>query len=493
MIPITDRVVDPAVLEKAVAHCRSRNIILPTFAEQRDPGLIPGRIREKLRQIGLWERHPLNLFRITWKNEPREKGGLFGDVNHLELPPALTGVRARIVLLVGKWFPTGAHKVGAAYGCLAPRLISGQFDPSYHKAVWPSTGNYCRGGAFDSYLMGCTAVAILPEQMSRERFEWLREIGAEVIATPGCESNVKEIYDKCWEIRAKRPDCVIFNQFDEFGNPCWHYHNTGAAVEEVFRRIAGPGAALAAYVSSTGSAGTIAAGDYLRTVFPALKVVAAEAKQCPTLLQNGFGGHRIEGIGDKHVPWVHNVRNTDAVAAVDDEDCMRLFRLFNEPAGRERLRSLGLEQEQVARLELLGISGIANVLAAVKTAKHFDLGGDDIVFSLATDSAAMYASRLQELAAERGAYAPLQAAGDLERCLWGQEDDHFKELTYSDRKAVHNLKYFTWVEQQGKEIADLNQLWHDRDIWPRIFGQVGRWDEMIREFNERTGLLKALA
>jgi cysteine synthase A len=341
--------------------------------------------------------------------------------------------------------------------------------------------------------MGCTAVAILPEQMSRERFEWLREIGAEVIATPGCESNVKEIYDKCWEIRAQRPDCVIFNQFDEFGNPCWHYHNTGAAVEEVFRRIAGPGAALAAYVSSTGSAGTIAAGDYLRSVFPALKVVAAEARQCPTLLQNGFGGHRIEGIGDKHVPWVHNVRNTDAVAAVDDEDCMRLFRLFNEPAGRERLRSLGLEQEQVAQLELLGISGIANVLAAVKTAKHFDLGGDDIVFSLATDSAAMYASRLQELAAERGAYAPMQAAGDLERCLWGQEDDHFKELTYSDRKAVHNLKYFTWVEQQGKEIADLNQLWHDREIWPRIFGQVGRWDEMIREFNERTGLLKSLA
>jgi cysteine synthase len=493
MIPITDRVVDPAVLEKAVAHCRSRNIILPTFAEQRDPGLIPGRIKEKLKQIGLWERHPLNLFRITWKNEPREKGGLFGDVNHLELPPALTGVRARIVLLVGKWFPTGAHKVGAAYGCLAPRLISGQFDPSYHKAVWPSTGNYCRGGAFDSYLMGCTAVAILPEEMSRERFEWLREIGAEVIATPGCESNVKEIYDKCWEIRAKRPDCVIFNQFDEFGNPCWHYHNTGAAVEEVFRRIAGPGVTLAAYVSSTGSAGTIAAGDHLRAAFPALKVVAAEAKQCPTLLQNGFGGHRIEGIGDKHVPWVHNVRNTDAVAAVDDEDCMRLFRLFNEPAGRERLRSLGLEPEQVAQLELLGISGIANVLAAVKTAKHFDLNGDDIVFSLATDSAAMYASRLQELAAERGAYAPMQAAGDLERCLWGQEDDHFKELTYSDRKAVHNLKYFTWVEQQGKEIADLNQLWHDREIWPRIFGQVGRWDEMIREFNERTGLLKALA
>jgi len=493
MIPIIDRVVDPAVLAKTVARFREKNIILPTFAEQRDPGLIPGKIRDRLKTIGLWDLHPLNLFRITWKNEPKEKGGLFGGVNYLELPRELTGVPARIVLLIGKWFPTGAHKVGAAYGCLAPRLVSGQFDPTYHKAVWPSTGNYCRGGAFDSFLMGCTAVAILPELMSRERFDWLEGIGAEVIATPGCESNVKEIYDKCREIRQTRPDCVILNQFDEFGNSCWHYFNTGAAIEEAFARIAGPGSALAAYVSATGSAGTIAAGDYLRTRFPALKVVASEARQCPTLLQNGFGGHRIEGIGDKHVPWVHNVRNTDAVAAIDDEDCLRLLRLFNEPAGRGRLAELGLEKERLAELPLLGISSIANVLAAVKAAKHFEMTGDDVIFAPATDSSDLYRSRLRELADERGGYTPLQAACDLERCLWGQEDDHFKELTHFDRKAIHNLKYFTWVEQQGKEIADLNRLWHDRSIWPRLFGQVGRWDEMIRDFNERTGLLKALS
>jgi len=374
-----------------------------------------------------------------------------------------------------------------------PRLVSGQFDPTFHKAVWPSTGNYCRGGAFDSYLMGCTAVAILPEGMSRERFEWLKGIGAEVIATPGSESNVKEIYDKCWEIRKTRPDCVIFNQFDEFGNPCWHHFNTGAAVEEVFRKVAGPGSTLAAYVSSTGSAGTIAAGDFLRGRFPALKVVAAEAQQCPTLLRNGFGAHRIEGIGDKHVPWVHNVRNTDAVAAIDDEDCMRLFRLFNEPAGRKRLAALGLEGPQIEQLQLLGISGIANVLAAIKAAKHFEMTADDVVVAPATDSSALYASRLEELTAEQGAYSTVQAACDLERCLWGQGEDFFKELTYRDRQAVHNLKYFTWVEQQGKEIADLNQLWQDREIWPRIFGQVERWDEMIRQFNDRTGLLKDLS
>jgi len=493
MIEPIDRVVDPAVLEKTVARFRERNIILPTFAQQRDPRRVPQAVREKLKGIGLWDLHPLNLFRITWKNEPRDRGGLFAGVNFLEMPGELTGVQARILLLVGKWFPTGAHKVGAAYGCLAPQLVSGRFDPTRHKAVWPSTGNYCRGGAFDSYLMGCTAVAILPELMSRERFDWLRDIGAEVIATPGCESNVKEIYDKCWEIRQTRPECVIFNQFDEFGNAVWHYGNTGPAVEEVFQAVAAPGQRLAAYVSATGSAGTIAAGDYLRGRFPALRVVASEALQCPTLLQNGFGGHRIEGIGDKHVPWIHNVRNTDAVAAIDDEDCLRLLRLFNEPAGRRRLLELGLAGEQVDALPLLGISAIANLLAAVKTAKHYELDHEDVVFTLATDSSELYASRLQELRDERGAYSERQAACDLDRCLWGQADSHFKELSYADRKAIHNLKYFTWVEQQGKEVADLNRLWYDHGFWPRLLGQAERWDEMIVDFNERTGLLRSLA
>ncbi|HPT14263.1 MAG TPA: pyridoxal-phosphate dependent enzyme, partial [Bacteroidales bacterium] len=320
MISTTDQVINQEILRRAVNRYREKGIILPTFAQMQNPGLIPGKIKDQLKNIGLWDLHPLNLFRITWKNEPVSKGGLFGSPNFIELPKALTGVDARIVVMLGKWFPTGAHKVGAAYGCLAPRIITGQFDPTYHKAVWPSTGNYCRGGAFDSYLMDVTAVAILPEEMSRERFTWLREIGAEVIATPGCESNVKEIYDKCWEIRRTREDCIIFNQFDEFGNSCWHYEITGHAIEEIFRSIAGPDSKLAAYISATGSAGTIAAGDFLRTRHQEIKVVASEALQCPTLLMNGFGGHRIEGIGDKHVPWIHNVKNTNVVTAIDDED-----------------------------------------------------------------------------------------------------------------------------------------------------------------------------
>ena len=489
MIPFIDTVTDPAVRQKAIERYRERGIVLPTFAQMRDPEQVPEVIKQRLAKIGLWDLDPLNLFRITWKNAPQEKGGLYGEVNTVELPPAITGVPARIVALVGKWFPTGSHKVGAAYGCLAPTIISGGFDPTYHKAVWPSTGNYCRGGAFDSYLMNCTAVAILPEEMSRERFDWLAEIGAEVIATPGCESNVKEIYDKCWELRRTREDVVIFNQFAEFGNAAWHYHCTGSALEEAVARTGGK---LAAYVSATGSAGTIAAGDYLRTIVPDIKVVASEALQCPTLLMNGFGGHRIEGIGDKHVPWIHNVRNTDAVAAIDDEDCLRLLRLFNEPAGRKVLIDAGVPAETVDQLPLLGISSIANVLAAIKTARWFELDGDDVVVTVATDSVDLYGSRLGELTTEHGPYTARQAAVDLGSCLLGQRTDHFKELTHPDRRAIHNLKYYTWVEQQEMAVEDLESLWYDRELWPRIFAQPERWDEMIDEFNDETGVLAEL-
>jgi cysteine synthase len=490
MIPITDKIIDEKILQKAVDRYREKGIILPTFAQMQNPDQIPGVIKDKLKIIGLWDLHPLNLFRITWKNEPRQKGGLYGSPNFMELPKTLTGIDARIILMLGKWFPTGAHKVGAAYGCLAPRIITGQFDPTYHKAVWPSTGNYCRGGAFDSYLMDVTAVAILPEEMSRERFAWLKEIGAEVIATPGCESNVKEIYDKCWEIRRTRKDCIIFNQFEEFGNSCWHYEVTGHAIEEVFKMIAVEKSRLAAYISATGSAGTIAAGDYLRTKFPHMKVVASEALQCPTLLRNGFGGHRIEGIGDKHVPWIHNVKNTNVVTAIDDEDCMRLLRVFNEKEGHDYLTGNGVGKKLVEQLGMIGISGIANILSAIKTAKYFDLKGDDILVTIATDSAEMYGSRLEELTAERGAYSLLQAAKDHEKCMFGTTTDHMKDLTYEDQKAIHNLKYFTWIEQQNKDVEDLRQLWEDRQIWPRIFSQPARWDELINEFNDRTGLLK---
>ncbi|MBI9069742.1 MAG: pyridoxal-phosphate dependent enzyme [Salinivirgaceae bacterium] len=490
--PITE-IQDQKILDKAIAHYKEKGIILPTFKEQENPELIPDKIKNKLKGVGLWDINPLNLFRITWKNEAVDSGGLFGKVNYIELPKAITGVDAKIVLLVGKYFPTGAHKVGAAYGCLAPRIITGVFDPMYHKAVWPSTGNYCRGGAFDSKLMDTESVAILPEEMSKERFEWLRDyIGSEVIATPGCESNVKEIYDKCWEIKRTRKDCMVFNQFDEFGNSAWHYNITGPALEDVYNLVKNDKSRFAGYISATGSAGTIAGGDYLRNMFPHLKVVASEALQCPTILANGFGGHRIEGIGDKHIPWIHNVKNTNAVTAIDDEDCMRILRLFNEPEGHARLKELGIDDETIANLHLIGISGIGNVLSAIKTAKYYDMNQDDVIVTIATDSADMYGSRIEELREKKGSYSVLQASLDFEKCVLGQATDNMKELGYKDQKSIHNLKYFTWVEQQGKTVDELNQQWNDHEFWPSMFNQTERWDELINEFNEKTGLLKKL-
>ncbi|MBO4415081.1 MAG: pyridoxal-5-phosphate-dependent protein subunit beta [Lachnospiraceae bacterium] len=480
-------------LKKNIDRARERNIIIPTIAQMRDPNKIPEKIRESLKEVGLWDINPLNLFRITWHNEPKEQGGQFGKPNFLVLPKELTGVDAKIICLIGKWFPTGCHKVGASFGCLVPRLVTGQFDVTYHKAVWPSTGNYCRGGAFNSKLLSCYSIAILPAEMSRERFEWLSTVASETIATPGCESNVKEIFDKTWELRTTRDDCMIFNQFEEMGNHLWHYNVTGPAIEEAFNLIKGENDRFAGACFTSGSAGTTGAGDYLKDAFPNSKVGVGEALQCPTLLNNGFGGHRIEGIGDKHVPWIHNVRNTDMVIDIDDEDSQQTLRLFNEKAGREFLaKEAGVAPELVEQLGLLGISGIANVLCCIKMAKYYELTENDVLATVLTDSSVMYGSRITELQEADGEYSDKVAAVRFNKHILDQKIDNMKELGYYDRKTIHNLKYYTWVEQQGRTSEELNALWYDPEhTWKAVEHQADEIDTLINEFNERTGLLKA--
>ncbi len=478
-----------SVRARAIERCRQRSILIPTFAEMRDPATIDAAVVARLAGVDMQAVDPLNLFRITWRNDPST--GRFGDVNALELPPVLTGVPARIVGLVGKHFPTGAHKVGAAFGCLVPRLVTGAFDPTRQRAVWPSTGNYCRGGAFDSALLGCDAVAILPEEMSRERFRWLEEIGVEIIATPGGESNVKEIFDACHDLQRTRDDVVVFNQFSEFGNYLWHYGVTGPAAESAYRRIAGPDDRIAAWVGATGSAGTLAAGDFLKQRYPGCRITAAEALQCPTLTQAGFGYHRIEGIGDKHVPWIHNVRNTDVATAIDDEATLRLLRLFNEPAGREELVIRGLDDDVISDLSLLGISSICNLLAAIKTARYYELDENDVILTSLTDSVELYETRLHEMTAQYGAYTARQAAADFERFLMGATTDHLQELRFEDRKRIHNLKYFTWVEQQGKAAEELDELWSPA-FWEDLAARIPEWDEKIAAFNAESGVLNQI-
>jgi len=479
----------PDRLERTVKRARERNIIIPTFEQMLNPDLVPEKIKEELKGIGLWDLHPRNLFRITWHNEPKPSGGLYGGLNFMEFPESLTGTPARIIALEGKWMPTGSHKVGAAFGCLVPRLVTGQFDPTLQKAVWPSTGNYCRGGAYDSALLACESIAILPEQMSQERFDWLATIAGEVIRTPGSESNVKEIFDKCWELRASGEDLMIFNQFDEFGNHLWHYYLTGKAIESMIEQVAGPQDRYWGVVSATGSAGTIAAGDYMKKLFPDSHVVASEAVQCPTLLNNGFGSHRIEGIGDKHVPWIHNVRNTDTLVAIDDNAVTNLARVFNEPEGRAYLVKSGVPSEVVEKLDLLGFSSISNVLSAIKAAKYYELDENDIIVTMLTDSMELYQSRLEEMRAEMGDYSEKAAAVDDARWLKGIGIDYLEDLTYMGQKRVHNLKYYTWVEQQGKTYEEIQAQWYDKDYWTELQTQVPEIDAKIEEFNERVGLL----
>ncbi len=474
---------DKNYLRNSVKRCKELSIILPTFEQLKKPDKISQSIQNKLKRIDMQDVHPLNLFRINWRNNPATGG--IGDINFLEIPKEITGIKARVIGLVGKFFPTGAHKVGATYGCLVPYLVTGRFNPEYHKAVWPSTGNYCRGGTFNSALLSVHPVAILPEEMSRERFEWLESLGAEIYATKGCESNVKEIYDKCHELEAESDEYFIFNQFDQFGNAVWHYEVTGYTIESLFNQIKEGKQRLSAYVSATGSAGTIGAGDYLRTVNPQIKVLATEALQCPTLLMNGYGGHRIEGIGDKHVPWIHNVKNTDAVAAIDDEDTLRVLRLFNESPGKELLIDNRVNEETVEKLSFLGISSICNLLASIKLAKYYEMNENDIIFTIFTDSVDMYKSRLKELNYLFGKYNKTQALIDFNAVIQKQSIDYFLELSYREKKRIHNLKYFTWVEQQGKEVEELDAQWYDENYWNERFSIAPVWDKLIEKFNTK--------
>ncbi|MEG1524129.1 MAG: pyridoxal-5-phosphate-dependent protein subunit beta [Clostridia bacterium] len=480
-------------LKRSIDRAREKHIVIPTFAQMRNPDLIPEKIKNGLKHVGLWDINPLNLFRITWRNEPKDQGGTFGDVNFIEIPAALTGVKARIIFLTGKWFPTGCHKVGASFGCLVPRLVTGQFDPTYHKAVWPSTGNYCRGGAYNSALLACDSIAILPAEMSKERFDWLKNVAGEIIATPGCESNVKEIFDKTWELKNTRKDVVIFNQFEEMGNCIWHYQVTGKAIQDAFESIKRPGDRFAGAAFTSGSAGTMSAGDYLKEQYPGSKLAVGEALQCPTLLNNGFGGHRIEGIGDKHVPWIHNVKNTDMVIDIDDEDSQKLLRLFSDPVGRKYLvDTVGVPADFMDKLSLFGISGIANLLCCIKMAKYYELTEHDVLATVGTDSAVMYGSRIEELIEADGAYTEVMAAADYAAHLGNVRTDVMEELTYEGKKRIHNLKYYTWVEQQGKTYAEINDQWYDEHYWTDMHAEATQIDQLINDFNDETGVLKNL-
>jgi cysteine synthase len=476
-----------------VARSRSRGIRLPTFAELAGDVSIPSGVQSRLEQVGPDEAEASNLFRVHWLNSADRRGRVEVPA-HIVLPTALTGVEAPIVVLIGSRFPMiGAHKVLPAYAGLVTRLVAGTFDPDRHRAVWPSTGNYCRGGVAISRILGCDGVAVLPEGMSRERYEWLANWVTDpshVIRTRGTESNVKEIYDKCHEL-AESEENVILNQFSAFSNYMVHHACTGAALERVFEsyRAGNEEARLAAFVSATGSAGTIAAGDRLKSAH-GTKVTAVEALECPTMLENGYGEHNIQGIGDKHIPLIHNVMNTDVVIAVSDNLPDRLNLLFNSTAGRGYLAKRGdLDPELVAAFGEIGISGLANIVASIKLARRMAYGADDVVMTVATDSARLYTTEMASAAAKffpAGFDAP-QADRVLESCLFSVTDDHVLELDQRERRRIFNLGYYTWVEQQGVAVEDFDRR-GKQSFWQDVARSVPAWDHLIEDFNQDTGL-----
>jgi len=487
-------IVDPGIHARTVAHLRARGIVLPRFSELATPDTIPAAARQRADAADRGAPDAKNLFGVHWFNNPAQVGGRTVPA-FIELPASVTGVDARIVVLLGRHFPMiHAHKVLAAYACLAPRLVTGMFDPTHHRAVWPSTGNYCRGGVAISRILGCRGVAVLPGGMSAERFSWLEQWvtdPADIVRTPGTESNVKEIYDACAEM-AKDETNFILNQFSEFPNYLAHYAVTGAAAGTLFEALNASGKlSLAAFVAGTGSAGTLGAGDWLKEKYGA-RIVAMEPVECPTLLYNGFGEHNIQGIGDKHVPLIHNVTNTDLIAGVSDAATDDLALLFGSAAGRAYLAERrAIDAQTIGGLASLGLSGIGNVLAAIKTARRLDLGADDVVLTVATDGAELYPSELAgHLARKGGSYDQVDAAEAFGQHLLGGDADHVLELDHRDRQRVFNLGYYTWVEQQGVSVEDFERR-RRQGFWKDLAAHLPIFDELIDRMNRDVGIAEA--
>ena len=484
---LANTVVDPASLESSVKRFAAQKIVLPTFGELAEPRLISQDITKGVDKDAA---DPRNLFRVHWYNDL--DGNRVDVPNHVVLPSSLTGIESPIIVVFGDRFPMiTAHKVLAAYSCFVPRVITGQFDPERHRAVWPSTGNYARGGIAISRLMGSRGVAVLPAGMSQERFDWLDKWvtdPSDIVRTPGTESNVKEIYDACNEM-AKDPGNFILNQFCEFGNHVGHYEVTGRALAHAFEHVKANGHSdirLAAFTSATGSAGTIAAGDRLKDIY-GTKIVAVEALECPTMLENGFGEHNIQGIGDKHIPLIHNVMNTDVVVGVSDRATDELDALFNMPAGQQYLASRhGFSAELIDALTHFGFSAICNVLAAIKTAKLMGYGANDAIVTIATDGGALYPSERVKTIANRfkGEFTAVDAAEIFSEHLGSVSTDNMIDCTERDRNRIFNLGYYTWVEQQGTPL-DVFEARRSQSFWRSVRSYAPVWDNLITEFNAR--------
>lgn len=452
----------------------------PTFEEMLHPHLIDPQIRAKAHEARTTAPlESINLYNISWRD-------INNQVYHVVLPPELTGVETPIVVLYGVSFPSGSHKVGATYSVLLEKELMGDVDPWQHTLVWPSTGNYGIGGAYVAGRMGCKSIVILPEEMSQERFDKIESYGAKVIKTSGCESNVKEIYDKTHELSAADPNVRILNQFEVMGNYRFHYYVTGNTIVDLARELAEKGIGsgkVSAYVSAMGSAGTIAAGDRIKQEWHDHKIVGLEPTQCPTLALNGYGGHDIQGIGDKHVTWIHNVLNMDAVMCIDDVDCKLGLQIFADKGGQRALVDrFHVAPEMVDFFSYgFGISSICNIYGAIKSVKHYGFGKDDMVVTIATDGMDRYGSVMDAMRRDYGVVDEVEAVARVRGLFHGLKTDWVFDGTPDNRQRWHNLKYYTWVEQQGKTVQELDAQ-RDQTWWEAEQKRVPDIDARLKAY-----------
>jgi len=440
----------------------------PTYDEMLNPALIDKDIRGRaLRALKQDELDPVNLFNITWKDAANQ-------VRKIVLPSALTGVDANIVVMLGCGFPSGSHKVGPAYSTLIEGIVDGEIVPGEHTILGPSTGNFGIGTAYVSKLLGFRAIVIMPDSMSKERYERIKKYGGELELTPGAESDVILTLERTRELM-KDPKNRTLAQFELFPNYRFHRHVTGNSAIEAVKGV-GNGR-IAGFTSAPGSAGTLAAGDQIKAVFPDAKIAALEPYECSTLANGGQGQHRIEGIGDKMCTLIHNVLNTDFVILIKDEETVQGVKIFHD--GVDSLVKLGVDLNLAMSLrDSFGPSGICNVLGAIKLAKHLRLGPGDNVVTVATDGFDRYNSVLEDLNSRYLELAPQVLDRWAHDIFLSATDDH----VFDFRKPAVKERLFAQKENDwlkfGYTKAFLDSM-RSQSFWDAQYAKVPEYNRKI--------------
>ncbi len=440
----------------------------PGYEEMLDPRLMDNNVRAKaLAALRDNELDPINLFNITWKDAEN-------DVRKVVLPPALTGIEANIVVMLGCGFPSGSHKVGAAYCTLMEGLVDGEIVPGEHTILGPSTGNFGIGTAYISRLLGFRAIIIMPSGMSKERYERIQKYGGELELTPGSEADVVLTLERTREL-LKNPKNKALAQFELFPNYRFHRHVTGNSAIDAVRGV-GNGR-IAGFASAPGSAGTIAAGDQIKAAFPEAKVAALEPFECSTLANGGTGHHRIEGIGDKMCTLIHNVLNTDFVILVKDEETVQGVKIFHD--GTDSLARMGVDREVAQGLRnLFGPSGICNVLGAIKLAKHLRLGPGDNVVTIATDGFDRYQSVLDEMSRRyQDMTPPVLDRWARDIFLGTSTDNIFDFQEPAAKERLFQQKESDWLKF-GYTKEFLDSMRH-QEFWDARYAKVLDYDRKI--------------